>query len=89
VSCTASDAAANTDTFNVNVGVDAGSADTLIDEIKALNLSNGVEHSLIGPLKNVTKLLEEAALGMYQHRIPASMRRPDSLQNQAASALPP
>ncbi len=61
VACTATDAAGNVGTasFDVTVGVDAGSVDTLIAGIADLGLPKGVERSLQAPLKRVTKLAED------------------------------
>ena len=61
VACIAVDATGNVGTasFDVTVGVDAGSVDTLIDRIADLGLPKGVERSLQAPLKRVTKPAED------------------------------
>ena len=61
MNCTASDAAGNTGTasFNVTVEVDTSSTDTLIEGIENLNLPNGVENSLTGPLGQANALLND------------------------------
>jgi hypothetical protein len=62
VTCTATDAAGNmgTASFNVSVGVDEGSIDTLIEGIENLGLSLGGERSLKAPLESVRKLIGDA-----------------------------
>lgn len=59
VECTATDTAGNigTESFDVTIGVDEGSVDTLMEGIAQLELAKGVEQSLQAPLKLVTKLL--------------------------------
>jgi len=61
VECTASDAAGNVGTasFTVTVEVNTGSIGTLIEEIKNMDLSKNVEKTLIGPLKNAAKKMED------------------------------
>ena len=61
VTCTAQDAAGNTGTasFNVTVGVDTGSTGTLSQGIENMGLPNGVENSLVGPVNQADRLLND------------------------------
>ena len=61
MTCTAQDAAGNTGTasFNVTVGVDTGSTGTLSQGIENMGLPNGVENSLVGPINQADRLLND------------------------------